>query len=65
MDKVSYKSMLFPKLLRIRFNKTDIFIRIYDGTRYLASLKSSTTYISSHCCSKIKVDSYDSLPTEI
>ena len=27
--------MIGPKPLRIRFNKVDGFIRIYDGTRYL------------------------------
>ena len=27
--------LIGPKPLRIRFNKVDGFIRIYDGTRYL------------------------------
>ena len=31
----SYKTLTDPKSLRIRFNKIDGFIRIYDGTRYL------------------------------
>ena len=31
--------------------------------RYLISLKSGITYIFSHYHAKIKVDSYDSLPT--
>ena len=32
--------------------------------RYLVSLKSGTTYIFSHYYVKIKIDSYDSSPTE-
>ena len=35
---------------------------IYDRIRYLISLKSGITYISSHYFAKIKVDSYGSLP---
>ena len=37
---------------------------IYNRNRYLISLKSSITYIFFHYFAKIKVDSYDSLPTE-
>ena len=77
---ISYKTLIHSKPLRIRFDKIDGFIRIYDGTRclimfgsekcdtiydrirYLISLKSGITYISSHYFAKIKVDSYDSLP---
>ena len=32
---VSYKTLISPKPLRIRFDKIDGFIRIYVGTRYL------------------------------
>ena len=32
---ISYKALIGPKLLRIRFDKIDGFVRIYDGTRYL------------------------------
>ena len=32
---ISYKNLIGPKPLRIRFNKRDGFIRIYDGTRSL------------------------------
>ena len=32
---ISYKTLIDPKPLRIRFDKIDEFIRIYDGTRYL------------------------------
>ena len=32
---ISYKTLIGPKTLQIRFNKIDGFIRIYDGTRYL------------------------------
>ena len=33
---VSYKSLIDSKSLRTRFYKQDGFIRVYDGTRYLA-----------------------------
>ena len=32
---ISYKNLIGLKLLRIKFDKTNGFIRIYDGTRYL------------------------------
>ena len=32
---ISYKTLIDPKPLRIRFDKYDGFVRIYDGTRYL------------------------------
>ena len=31
-----YKSLIGSKTLFIRFNKIDTFVRVYDGTRYLA-----------------------------
>ena len=37
---------------------------IYDRIRYHKSLKHGMTYIYSHYFSKVKVDSYDSLPIE-
>ena len=79
---ISYKTLIDPKPLHIRFDQIERFIRIYDETRYLTlfgsekyeaiyhriryhmSLKSSITYIFFHYFIKIKVDSYDSLPTE-
>ena len=33
--KISYKTLIGVKSLRIRFNKVDRFIRVYNGTRYL------------------------------
>ena len=33
---ISYKALIGSKHLRIRFDKIDEFIRVYDGTRYLA-----------------------------
>ena len=71
-----------PKSVRIRFNKIDGIIRVYDGSRYLTlfgsekydtiynrirylmSLRGGITYIFSHYFTKIKIDSYDSLPIE-
>ena len=32
---ISNKNLIGPKSLRIRFDKIDGFIRIYDGTRHL------------------------------
>ena len=32
---ISYKTLISPKPLRIRFDKIDGFVRIYDGTRHL------------------------------
>ena len=72
--------MICPKPLHIRFNKTDEiydgnrylvlfgpekYDTIYNiRIRYLKSLKSSIKYNFSRYFAKIKVDSYDSLPTE-
>ena len=32
---ISYKTLIGAKPLRIRFDKMDGFIKVYDGTRYL------------------------------
>ena len=32
---ISYKTLIGAKLLHIRFDKVDGFIKIFDGTRYL------------------------------
>ena len=77
---ISYKTFAVAKPLCIRFNKTDGFIRVYDGTRYLVfgaekydlldyriknlGIKNGITYVVSHNYAKIKVDSYDSLPLD-
>ena len=37
---VSYKTLIDPKSLQIRFDKIDGFIRIYDKTRYLTLFRS-------------------------
>ena len=76
----SYKTLIGPKPLRIRYDKIDGFIRIYDGNRYLVlfgtenmmlfkssrlvSLESSIRYVFPHYYLKIRADSYDSLPIE-
>ena len=31
---ISNKTLIFPKALRIRYDKVDGIIKIYDGTRY-------------------------------
>ena len=35
---ISYKTLIGPKALRIRFNKIDGFIIIFDGSKYLVLL---------------------------
>ena len=40
IDDISYKTLIVPKALAIRFDKIDEFIRIYAGTRYLTLLGS-------------------------
>ena len=52
---VSYKTLIDPKPLRIRFDKIDGFIKIYDGARYISFLTNTQ---------KINVDSYGSSPIE-
>ena len=37
---------------------------IYNRIRYLMSVESGITYITSHNYAKVKVDSHDSLPPE-
>ena len=37
---ISYKTLIDPTVFRIRFDKTEGFIRIYYGTRYLTLLSS-------------------------
>ena len=32
---ISYKTLIHIKLLRIMFDKINVFIRLYDGTRHL------------------------------
>ena len=60
---ISYKTLIRSKLLRITFDKTDGFIRIYDVTRYLhcLALKNITLFTTEL---EISVDSYDSLAIE-
>ena len=67
---ISYRTLIDPKPLRIRFDQIDGFIKIYDGSRYLTlidseSLKSDISDTFSHHFSpKIKAGSCDSLPIE-
>ena len=51
------------KPLRIRFDKIDGFIRVYDTTRYLV-LFGDEKFCHVVCHARIKVDSYDCLPLE-
>ena len=73
-----YYCLIRAKSLRIRFNKLNEFNRIYDSTTYLVlfgpetfdaifnriTVKSGITYVISHNCAKIKIDSFDSFPLE-
>ena len=62
MISYSCKSLIDSEPLRIRFDKIDGYIGIYDGTRYLTlfalSLKSGITNIFSHYFAKCKVGSF-------
>ena len=62
MISYSCKSLIDSEPLRIRFDKLDGYIEIYDGTRYLTlfplSLKSGITNIFSHYFAKCKVGSF-------
>ena len=77
--KMSYKSFVGEKQLRIWFDKTDGFIKInngikykvlskyneiYDRIRYLISKKSGIAKSISHNFARIRIDSYNSLPFE-
>ena len=67
--------MTGAKTLRIRFDKTDGFIKIYDKIRHLVIFdysycdkicksKGGISDSISHNFAKIRIDSYDSLPIE-
>ena len=79
---ISYKTLPGTKPLCIRFDKTDLFIKIHDGIRYLVlfdrsgcaeicdrikyllSEKSGITDSINHNFTRIRIDSYHSLPIE-
>ena len=45
-DNISYKFLIGTKPLRIRLDKVEGFIRVYDGTRYLVYLQYSKIWYS-------------------
>ena len=55
---ISYRALIGAKRLRIRFDKEDGFIRVYDGTRYLVlfdpekydSIYNRVRYLTSQKC---------------
>ena len=54
---IPYKTLIDPKPLRIRFDKIDTFIRIYDGARCLTlfgSEKYNFIYNRSRCLISLK-----------
>ena len=67
---ISHKTLIRgAKPLRIRFDKIDEFIRVYDGLRYLVLFGSEKYHaiynrIRYLISQKIKIYSYDSLPKE-
>ena len=69
---ISYKSLIDSKPLRIRFDKIDEFIRVYNWTRYLVlfgsekygSIYSRVRYLISVKCDIMKVDTYNFSPQE-
>ena len=60
---ISCKTLMGAKPLRIRFDKIDGFIRVYDTTRYLVFF-GDEKFCHVVCHARIKVDSYDCLPLE-
>ena len=56
--------MIGSKPLRIRFDKINEIIRIYDGARYLTLFGTKTYDAISEELDIIKIDFYDSLPIE-
>ena len=54
---ISYKTLLGPKPLRIRFDKIDVF-------KHLISKKSGITNSINYDFGKIRIDSYNALPIE-
>ena len=72
---ILYKTFISEKLLRIRFDKIDGSVRVYNWIRYLVlfgpkkcdaiynliSQKRGILYVISQNYAKIKVDSYESL----
>ena len=79
-ENISYKYLITPKPLRIRFNKEDGFTRIYDRARYLVllgpekadAINNRIRYLISLKSGityifshySTKIDSYDSFPLE-
>ena len=72
---ISQKTLIGAKPLRIRFDKVDGFIRVYDGNRYLVLFgleKYDTTFnrnryligLKRGITDQRKIDSYDSLHLE-
>ena len=41
---ISYKTLIDAKTLPIRFDRIDIFIRVYDGTRYVVLFENEKSY---------------------
>ena len=76
VNDMSYKTLIGGKPLRIRFDKADKLIRVYDRTRYSVLLAGETydfiynriRYLigvkSAHNYAKVIVDSYDTLLLE-
>ena len=56
--------MIGSKPLRIRFDKINEIIRIYDGARYLTLFGTKTYDAIYEELDIIKIDFYDSLPIE-
>ena len=63
-DKIDESIRMYDETRYFKLFGSEKYYAIYNRTKYLISLKSSVTYVFSHYCTKIKVDSYDSLPIE-
>ena len=63
-DKIDGFIRIYDEIIYLVLSIPEKYHAIYNRIRYLIGLKNSITYIFSNYDAKIKVDSYDSLPTE-
>ena len=61
-DKIDGLSRTYDETRYLTLFRSEKCDAVYDRIRYLISIKNGITYIFSHNFTKIKVDSYDSLP---
>ena len=63
-DKVDHFIRVYERTIHVVLFGPGKHDAIYNRIRYLTSQKRGITYVHSHNCARIKVDSYDSFPLE-